>query len=171
MRGYRAAWRNLGRWQEVINDRATKALEESLARSENQFLFATKFREMPEPERMRCIASKIGVLPPRWTGDRLPAWNASWSVWKGVVWHYKISRFSNNLSHLNNTADLAQDKWLGLLLGWPNDDISIETRRKNLWFWLRDLERLGYVEYIGCQLFRFHGGKAPKGFLPWNRIK
>jgi hypothetical protein len=52
-----------------------------------------------------------------------------------------------------NVSNLAEDRWLEALTGWPDDEESVKLRSRDLWFWLKELEKKGKVLHTGRQWF------------------
>ncbi|MGV8837491.1 hypothetical protein, partial [Cellvibrio sp.] len=100
-------------------------------------------------------------------GRSAPHWNTTWTIWKGLVWHYFIVK---KAGYRINIEQIAEWDWFLDLLDWPADHRSIVYRRKNIWYWFQELAALNVVLHDGGLCF-FVYDQIPKGITPWLRIK
>jgi hypothetical protein len=127
--------------------------------------YLSKFQAMSDTERLRSLAAELGIAVPVKSGQFHSAWNTRWTIWKSLVWKYKIQR--QRWSEIQ-VKPIANDEWLKQLLGFDDDLSQEEQRSKSLWFWFRELESVGVLKHQGYQ--RFAIVNVPKSFVPWARI-
>ncbi|GAB1257719.1 hypothetical protein NBRC116494_22210 [Aurantivibrio plasticivorans] len=163
-------WIGIDTWISKLEQIAKKRCEEEFYRNEKKHSdiseFSEKFRNGNDLFKLQFIAEKLNIKKPEKEGSYLPNWNTTWSVWKSLVWYYKISRKTGFEVSLKSIAD---DAWISELLDWPEDQASIDARQKNLWFWFKDLEKVGIARHQGRQRFLI-AEQLPKNFIPWHKV-
>jgi hypothetical protein len=169
-RGYmQLEWHNIDPWREKCRTRAREDLEKKIRESAvlqvNIDQYLSKFQAMSDTERLRSLAAELGIAVPVKSGQFHSAWNTRWTIWKSLVWKYKIQR--QRWSEIQ-VKPIANDEWLKQLLGFDDDLSQEEQRSKSLWFWFRELESVGVLKHQGYQ--RFAIVNVPKSFVPWARI-
>lgn len=162
-------WHNIDPWREKCRERARVDLEKQVRESAllqvNIDQFVSGFEAMSDAERLRSLATELGIAAPASPGKFHSAWNTRWAIWKSLVWKYKIQR--QHWSEIQ-VKQIANDDWLKQLLGFDDDLSHEEQRSKSLWFWFRELESVGVLKHQGYQ--RFAIVTVPKSFVPWAKI-
>lgn len=168
--GVRLKWINIERWKAKLGGRAEEKLQNTLrynaAKKSAYDNFAAQFRHFNDFEKLKLLAQTLGIARPNSAGQRVEAWNTTWAVWKALVWKYTILRLPEQYIDVET---IATDNWLESLTGWPIDPPAIKHRKKTLWFWLKDLQRLGVVKHLAGGLF-IVSKNPPSNFKPWDRI-
>jgi len=163
-------WRNINSWESKVEARAKKNLEQEIIRLDkrdrNLAVYAEKFRSLPNKEKLQVLAKDLGLNPPLSVGNIHAGWNAPWSVWKALVWRYKIRGKEGKKIQVGRVA---MDDWLGALTYFPSGLDMEEERCKSLWFWFLELESLDILYHTGNQWFEI-SDELPRDFIPWRRI-
>lgn len=164
-------WRNIDSWQKRLEKIADIELaqkeREEVQKIQKVSSFAHNFREADEVVKMQILCKKLGLKPPKQSSKHVYCWNASWDVWRTVVWVYKIH---GNEGYTIDSSAIASDFWIESLLGFSTDDKAYESRRKMVGFWLKKLFELGFLRRIGWSEYEVEKSQL-KGFLPWQYIK
>ena len=164
-------WENVDHWLDKLATRAQLKLRGELSGREvakGRFdNYAEKFRALGDQDRLSLICEELSISGPRYVGKLSNGWNAPWSIWKGLVWKYKILRRPGGYVDVQNTAD---DEWFERLLDFSSSEQASADRSKALWFWFKDMERIGILEHDGYQVFRI-STTLPKSFVPWEKIR
>ena len=128
--------------------------------------FADQFSLASDQQKLEIIAKRLKLPAPAKPGKPVLAWNTTWSVWKALVWVYRLQKQTGGSV---STLSIARDAWIGRLLNWPDDAVSVDVRAKNIWFWLKDLEAKGFVTHTKGLRFKV-ADKLPDDFAPWQYI-
>lgn len=163
-------WWNVEAWEKKANELAADRLNEALTQSEQKKnsleSYAKTFRTQSDLEKLQILSKSLKVSPPSYAGSAHHGWNTTWSIWKTLVWKYKIKKYRGMRLNVQHTAS---DDWLKLMTGFSEDEKSEEQRSKSLWFWFRELEDAGIMSHIGRQWFQI-SKSLPDNFKPWEKI-
>ncbi|NWF39818.1 hypothetical protein F3F96_11800 [Mariprofundus sp. NF] len=163
-------WVNIQHWIEELSHRATKKLtselEELRHKKRREEEYAKYFCLLSDQEKIYNVSARLSIPCPTVTAKPMHSWNCSRPVWKSLIWYYKIKRQQGGAISIKH---IAADEWLAKMLGWSDDELLIEKRSKDLWFWFQDLNQFGFLEHTGRQRFSI-SKKLPKDFVPWQRV-
>lgn len=164
-------WFFIDHWKRELRKRAELNLEGKI-RSLNRKLEdsrdrADDIRRMSDWEKISVITNRLKIDKPRGLGKFERHWNTRTYIWKGFCWTDKIAKKKGKKVNVGN---LAEDKWIYRLMGYPEDPDSKIKRSKDLWFWLRNIEDSGYIYHTGNQWF-YICDEIPDSFNPWEITK
>lgn len=162
-------WINIQSWIKRLDDVARDSyIREQKIAEQNQRnfeVFRESFKSLNNQKRLEFLASKIDLSPPAYIGKVSPHWNTSWPIWRALVWYYSIEK---RLGYRINIEFIAEWHWLAELLEWPSDSDSIVQRRKNIWFWFKELSSQNVLLHDGGLNF-FVMNNLPSDVTPWSR--
>ena len=168
---FRLDWINIDTWQNKLEKIANSGLvikeKEVAEKTQMVSAFVSRFREADEADRMQIICKKLNLNSPNKPSKYIKCWNASWDVWRTVVWFYKIH---GNEGYTIDAGDIADDPWLQSLLGFSTEFEAYESRRKMVGFWLKKLFGLGFVRRVGLTKYEVKNSQL-KNFVPWQFIR
>ncbi|MCH8543855.1 MAG: hypothetical protein LAT61_09820 [Alcanivorax sp.] len=117
----RGEWYGVERWQAKLDELAKKDAVEKLniAKERQRGLedFAAEFRRKKPEEQLSIILRKFGISETYSVGRYDPEWNTSETVWKLIIWHYKVLK-----KRSVKVVDLANDRWFAKMLGFSQAD-------------------------------------------------
>jgi hypothetical protein len=168
---FRLDWLNIDSWQKKLEKIADCELvtkeKEVVEKTQMVSAFVSRFREADDATRMQIICKKLNLNSPNKPSKYIKCWNASWDVWRTVIWVYKIH---GNEGYTIDAGDIADDPWLQSLLGFSTEFEAYESRRKMVGFWLKKLFGLGFVRRIGRTKYEVKNSQL-KNFVPWQFIR
>lgn len=164
-------WRNINSWQKKLE----KIADSELSKREREIgqkvqmvsAYAHRFREADETMKMKILCQKLAVNCPNQSSKYVKCWNASWDIWRTVVWVYKIH---GNEGYIIESRKIADDPWLESLLGFSTEFEAYESRLKMVGFWLKKLFELGFLRRVGWNEYEVENSKLGN-FFPWQFIK
>ncbi len=164
-------WRNVGPWQKrlekIADSELAKKEREEAQKVQKVSSFAHRFREADEVVKMQTLCQKLRLNRPNQSSKHVFCWNASWDVWRTVVWVYKIH---GNEGYVIDPRKIADDTWIGSLLGFSTEFEAYESRRKMVGFWLKKLFELGFLRRVGWNEYEVENSQL-KNFVPWQYIR
>ncbi len=162
-------WINIHSWVAKLDEEARAkfllAKQKDDRNNKNFDAFKEVFKAKSNKEKIDFLSSKIGLSPPTFIGKVSPHWNASWSIWKALVWYYSIEK---RRGYRINIEFIAEWHWLAEILEWPRDPYSTELRRKNIWFWFKELSTQNVLLHDGGLNF-FVMDNLPCDVTPWSK--
>ncbi|QYK09223.1 competence protein CoiA family protein [Shewanella mangrovisoli] len=164
-------WENVQSWKSKLEKIADSELKQrrlqQINKSQRISSFAEYFRSSDEPIKMQILCQKLGLAAPTQTSNHVSCWNASYDVWKTLVWVYKIH---GNEGYKIDAGDIASDPWFESLLGFSTEDWAYESRRKLLGAWLKKLYEVGFLRRVAWSKYEVEHCQL-SNFVPWQFIR
>lgn len=169
------SWFQISKWERKLDELAEQNLKENVAKQENlyqtkhqnELAYAKRFSEMSDRQRIDSLSSELSLPPPYKVGQYVDYWNTTWHIWKTLIWKYKIIKKQGKTVNVEN---ISKDRWLAQILKWPESEEAQIQRSKTIWWWFRDLEKIGVMEHDG-NMFFIISNELPEKFIPWKKLK
>ena len=160
-------WLGVEKWQARLKSQAHLVLAEKLNEANklnsNVDSFIQRFENLDDSQRLDFLHAKFGIPPAATPGRPDNAWKVPPTIWRRLVWRYSILSARDILS----TEWIATDRWLQRLLGFSNDEVATQQRKKTIWFFLKKFEEHGWIRHIGRQQLEVKTNLKDKGWEPW----
>lgn len=160
-------WLGTEKWQVKLENQVKSALQCKLDEAErlnsNIDSFVHRFIGMDNEQRLSFLHIKFEIPPPTTPGWHDRAWNAPAGLWKRLVWQYCVKSAKGSVS----TEWIATSDWLKRLLEFSEDDAALQKRRKAAWFFLKKLEKRGWICHTMSQNFVLLTSLKNRGWQPW----
>lgn len=148
---YFLSWHNIGRWEEVL---VSRAKEQSINMAMVAVAEQQRFLRLPPFPKVAAALSLVGLSEK--DGLKVGALSAAWSCYP-LAWKCLILKHFMLVDEIPVTLKvdiLASHSKLRGFLGFPMDEGFQKKRAIELYFWLANLEKEGYLVHEGRQRYR-----------------